>query len=195
MKKLQKKDLKLLLLIAAIFVVGTGIAFAALSATLTLTFGTITQNSLQWDIAFQGSSASPTVGGTSATGRSCGTATITSTSVTVAATTLSKPGDKCTYELTVANSGTVNAKLTSITPTAPTSTVCGTLSSGNMVCGNITYKLTSDSTGNTLLPTNTNLNSGATQTMYLVISYNADTLSDTEITQSGAKFSLVYDQL
>ena len=141
MKKLKSKELKFLLLVAAIFVIGTGIAFAALSASLTITFGTITQNSLTWDVAFQGSSATATPGGTSATGRSCGTATITSNSVTVAATTLSKPGDKCTYELTVANNGTVNAKLSTITPTAPTSTACGTLSTGNMVCGNITYKV------------------------------------------------------
>ncbi len=195
MKKLKSKELKFLLLVAAIFVVGTGIAFAALSATLTMTFGKITQNSLSWDIAFQGSSATPTVGGTSDTGRSCGTATITATSVTVADTTLSKPGDKCTYELTVKNNGTVNAKLSTITPTAPTSTACGTLSGGNMVCGNITYKLTTDSTGNTVLPADTTLNAGASQTMYLVISYNSNALPGSAITQSGAKFSLVYDQV
>ena len=195
MKKLRSKELKYLLLVAAIFVIGTGVAFAALSATLTITFGSITQNSLTWDVAFQGTSATATVGGTSATGRTCGTATITSNSVTVAATTLSKPGDKCTYQLTVANNGTVNAKLSTITPTAPSSTTCGTLSSGNMVCGNITYKLTSDSSGATLLPTNTTLNTGATQTMYLVISYNSESLATSQITQSGAKFSLVYEQL
>lgn len=195
MKKLRRKELKYLLLVAAIFVIGTGVAFAALSATLTITFGSITQNSLTWDVAFQGTSATATVGGTSATGRTCGTATITSNSVTVAATTLSKPGDKCTYQLTVANNGTVNAKLSTITPTAPSSTTCGTLSSGNMVCGNITYKLTSDSSGSTLLPTNTTINTGATQTMYLVISYNSESLATSQITQSGAKFSLVYEQL
>ncbi len=195
MKKIKRKELKYLLLVAAIFVVGTGIAFAALSATLTITFGKITQNPLTWDIAFQGSSASPTVAGTSDTGRSCGTATITATSVTVGDTTLSKPGDKCTYQLTVANGGTVNAKLSTITPTAPSSTSCNPISGGNMVCGNITYKLTSDSGGNTILPTDTSLNSGATQTMYLVISYNSESLPGSVITQTGAKFSLVYDQL
>ena len=190
----KKQNLKFVLLVAAVLVLGMGIAFAALSTTLTITFNNVTQNALTWNVAFQGSSATATADGTSATGRSCGTATITASSVTVADTTLSKPGDKCTYTLTVKNSGTVDANLATITPTAPTSTACSIATSGNLVCGNITYKLTSDSSGSTLLPTGTTLAAGASQTIYLIAMYNADTLQSTAVTQSGAKFSLNYTQ-
>ncbi len=194
MKKLSKQNLKFLFLVATIMVVGVGIAYAALSTTLNITFGSVTQSALEWNVGFQGNSATATAAGTSSTGRSCGAATITPSTVTVADTTLSKPGDKCTYTLTVANSGTVGAVLASITPTAPSGITCGTATTGNLVCGNITYKLTSDSTGNTVLPTGTNLAAGATQTIYLVISYNAETLQGTAVTHTGAKFTLVYNQ-
>ena len=181
----KNENLKLLALFAVIVLLGVGIAYAALSTTLTVTFGKVTQNALTWKVGFTG---------TSATGASCGAATITESAVTVADTTLSKPDDKCTWTLTVKNSGTVGAKLTTITPSAPSSTTCGTLSGGNMVCGNITYMLTSDANGTTVLPVNTTLAAGASQTVYLVAKYNAAGVQSTAITQSGAKFTLVYAQ-
>ncbi len=195
MKKIQKKQLKFLLLVAMIFVVGTGIAFAALSATLNITFGSITQNPISWSVEFLGTSATAEETTTSSTGFECGTATINSTSVTVASSKLSKPGDKCKYTLTISNSGSLNAKLTTITPTAPSGDTCGTISGGNMVCGNITYRLSDSSDGSTVLPTDTQLNSGQTKTVYLIISYNSESLQTSTITQSGAKFSLVYEQV
>lgn len=195
MKKIKNQDLKFLLLVVAILLVGVGIAYAVLSATLTITFGTVTQNALSWDVHFQGTEATATAAGTSDTGRSCGIATITPTAVTIANTTLSKPGDKCTYELTVENGGTVSAILSAITPTAPGSVTCGTASGGNLVCGNITYKLTSDAAGSTLLTTGGTLASGTTQKVYLVAMYNNETqVQATSITQSGAKFTLTYNQ-
>ena len=194
MKKLSKENLKFLFLVATVLVVGVGIAYAALSTTLNITFGSVTQSALSWNVGFQGNSATATAAGTSDTGRSCGVATITPSTVTVADTTLSKPGDKCTYTLTVANSGTVDAVLASITPTAPSSVTCSVATGGNLVCGNITYKLTSDVDGTTVLPTNTNLGAGALQTMYLVVSYNAETLQSAAVTHTGAKFTLTYNQ-
>ena len=192
--KIKSKNLKLLLLIVAILVVGVGIAYAALSTTLNITFGSVTQSAVSWNVAFQGSSATATAAGTSATGRVCGEATITPSAVTVAETSLSKPGDKCTYELTVANTGTIGAKLGTITPTAPTSTTCSQASGGNMVCGNITYTLTSDAAGSTVLTTGGTIAAGGTQTIYLVVSYNAAGVQSTAITQSGGKFTLTYNQ-
>ena len=194
MKKLKKEELKFVLLVAAILVVGVGIAYAALSTTLSITFGTVTQSALSWNVAFTGTSAPVTAAGTSDTGRSCGAATVTATSVTVADTSLSKPGDKCTYTLTVKNSGTVAAKLNAITPTAPSGISCGTAAGGNLVCGNITYKLTTDAAGSTLLTTGGALNPNNTQTIYLVAMYNANTLQSTAITHTGAKFTLSYVQ-
>lgn len=194
MKKRNSKNLKILLLAAAIFVAGVGIAYAALSTTLSITFGNVTQSAVSWNVGFTGSSATGTAAGTSATGRSCGNATITSSAVTLADTTLSKPGDKCTYTLTIKNSGSIAAKLNSITPTAPTGVTCGTASGGNLVCGNITYKLTSDSAGSTVLTTGNTLASNGTQTVYLVVMYNASGVQSSAITQTGAKFTLNFEQ-
>ena len=190
------KSLRIALIAVILGVVGITVAYAALSTSLNVTVSKVTQNALTWNVGFTGTSASASVAGTSSTGRTCGTASITASTVTVADTTLSKPDDSCTYTLTIKNSGTIPAKLTSITPTKPTGTnvTCGTASGATMVCGNITYKLTSDAAGTTALPTNTTLNSNATQTVYLVVKYTGTTLNSSEVTQSNAKFALKYDQ-
>jgi len=176
-----------------VLILGIIVAYAALSTTLNLKFTGVTQNALTWDVGFTGTSASGTAAGTSATGRTCGAATITATSVSVAATTLSKPGDKCTYALNIKNSGGLAAKLSAITPTKPGSTTCATASGGNMVCGNITYKLTTDSAGSTVLTSQT-LAAGAALPVYLVVSYTGTTLNSTAVTQSNATFSLAFAQ-
>ena len=105
MKKLD--NLKTILLAVIIGVVGVAVAYAALSSTLNVTVSKVTQNTLSWSVGFTGTSATATVGGTSSTGRNCGNATITANSVAVGNTTLSKPDDSCTYELTISNSGGV----------------------------------------------------------------------------------------
>ena len=194
MKKNNTETLKLFLLLGGILVLGVGVAYAALSTTLTVTFGKVTQNAITWNVGFQGSSATGSSSGTSTTGLSCGSATITASAVTVADTTLSKPGDKCTWTLTIKNSGTVAANLGSITPTAPSSVSC-TNSGASMVCGNITYKLTTNSGGSTLLTTSAgNLTAGSSLTVYLVAEYTGTTLNSSPVTQTGGKFTLVYNQ-
>ena len=192
----KKENLLPLIIVAGVLVVGIGIAYAALSTTLTITFGNVTQTALNWNVGFQGTTISGTPGGTSSTGRSCGTATVAqdTLSVTVADTTLSKPNDSCTYTLTVKNSGNIPAKLDNITPTAPSGITCGTISGGNMVCGNITYKLASNSDGSTILPTNTTLAASETQTVYLVVKYTGTTTNSSSVTHTGATFTLNYIQ-
>ena len=100
----MNKRMTLLTIVSSLVVVivGITIAYAALQANLSITTQTITQNAQTWLVKFTGS-ATPTAGGTSATGRSCGAATVGDTTVTVATTTLSKPEDSCTYKLTVSN--------------------------------------------------------------------------------------------
>ncbi len=191
MKERKKKQLIIIALLVVI--VGIGVAYAALSQTLTITASKITQSNLTWNVGFTGTSATATVGGTSSTGRSCGTATITSTSVTVADTTLSKPDDSCRYTLTIKNNGSIPAKLKTITPTAPSSITCGTLSNGNMVCGNITYKLASNTSG-TLLTTGGTLAAGASLNVYLFIQYTGTTTNSSAVTHTGAKFTILYEQ-
>lgn len=190
----NRNILKITLLVISVLILGIVVAYAALSATLNVSFNTITQNKLTWSIGFSGTAATPSQSGTSTTGLSCGNATVTSSTVTVAASTLSKPGDKCTYTLNIANTGDIAAKLTSITPTRPTSTTCGTASGGNMICGNITYKLATNSGGTSLLTTNSSISAKTTSTVYLIVEYNSASLATSAVTQSGAKFTLNYTQ-
>ena len=195
MEKSNGKKLLPLVYVMVVVLAGISVAYAALSTTLNVTTNKITQSALTWNVAFTGNTITATEGGTSNTERSCGTATVSGTSVTVADTKLSKPDDSCTYTLTVKNNGTIPAKLTNITPTAPSSITCGTTSGPTMVCGNITYRLLSSTSGSgTSLPTNTTLAASGTQTIYLEVKYTGTTVNSSAVTQSGGTFALVYSQ-
>jgi len=191
-----RRGLYTALAVAMVLVFGIVIAYAALSTSLNAVFSGVTQSALTWNVGFNGTSATPSSNGTSSTGRTCGTATISSSAVTVGSTSLSKPGDKCTYTLTIKNSGSVGATIGSVTPTKPTGTgvSCTTASGGKMVCGNITYTLATNSSGTTLLSSGSNLSSGSSLTVYLIVEYTGSSLSSSSKTQSGGKFSITYNQ-
>ena len=192
--KKNQKDLSTIVLLLIVVVVGMSIAYAALSATLTVKVNSLTQNSLSWNVAFQTGSVTGTPGGTSGAGRSCGTATVTTNSVTVADTELSKPDDSCTYALTIKNTGSIDAVLGTITAVSPTSTSC-TNSGASMVCGNITYKLATNSDGSTLLATNSTLaKTNGTLPVYLIIKYTGTAINTSNVVQSNGGFTLVYNQ-
>ena len=200
MRKNGIQNLRILLLAAVIMLVGIGIAYAALSSTLTVTMNKVTQSALTWNVAFVTGTVNGTTGGTGSTGRSCGDATVTANSVTVADTTLSKPDDSCTYALTIKNTGGIDATLASLVPTEPSSTSCtktnaSTSAGASMVCGNITYKITTNAAGSTPLKTGTTIaKTNGSQAVYLVVSYTGTTLNSTAVTQSGGKFTFTYNQ-
>ncbi len=190
----MRKEMYIIISCLMVAVLGLAIGYAALSTTLKTTVSKVTQNPLTWNVGFSGSSATGTAGGTSGTGRSCGNATITAGAVTIADTKLSKPGDSCKWALTIKNSGGINAKITGITPTKPSGITCNTASGGNMVCGNITYKLATTEAGTTVLSTGATVNAGASTTVYLIATYTGTTLNTAAVTQSGAAFAVVYSQ-
>ena len=192
---MRQKKLIVILMAAVASLFAVSVAFAAMSTTLNITFGKVTQNALTWNVAFTTGTVTATTAGTSGTGRSCGNATVAATAVTIADTTLSKPGDKCTWKLNVKNTGGIAAKVGTITPTKPTSTTCGTATAGKMVCGNITYLLTTDAAGSTQLTTsNFTVNANSNKDMYLVANYTGTGLNSSAVTQSAAKFSIKFDQ-
>ena len=192
--KKNQKDLSTIVLLLIVVVVGMSIAYAALSATLTVKVNSLTQNSLSWNVAFQTGSVTGTPGGSGSAGRSCGTATVTTNSVTVADTELSKPDDSCTYALTIKNTGSIDAVLGTITAVSPTSTSC-TNSGASMVCGNITYKLATNSDGSTLLTTNSTLaKTNGTLPVYLILKYTGTEVNNSTVVQSNGGFTLVYNQ-
>lgn len=191
----NNKSLYIIVGILIISLITLSIAFAALSTNLNINFGNVNQSVQTWNVAFTGSSVAGTASGSSATGRSCGTATVTATQVNVGDTQLSKPNDQCQWVLTVKNNGTIGAKLSTITANKGSNTCTIGGSTGkqtSMVCGNITYTLTSD--GTTALPTNTSLAANATQTVYVTAKYTGTGVNTTAVTQSGLSFVLGYTQ-
>ncbi len=193
-KKISRESLVAVVLMMTVVIVGITVAYAALSTTLTITSSKVTQSALSWSVGFKTGTVTAVSSGSSNEGRVCGTATVTSSSVTVSDTTLSKPEDTCTYALEVDNTGSIDATLGTITPVTPTNTSC-TNSGASMECGNITYKLTTDSSGNTLLTTGGTLNkTNGKHYFYLVVKYTGTSLSESEQAQNNGGFTLIYNQ-
>ena len=191
-QSIQKRQSIIIIAILCACLFGLAIAYAALSATLTITFGNITQNSLSWNVAFETGSFTGTKTGDASV--VCGDATISPTTASIASTTLTTLHDKCVYKLTIKNTGSIDAVLSSISAQTPTSVSCDTGTTSQMVCGNITYKLTSDAAGNSLLGTNNTLaaNTG-TLDVYLIAEYTGTTTGSSSIQNNGG-FTLNYSQ-
>jgi len=171
---------------------GLAVAYAALSTALNITFGAVKQNSLSWNVGFETGTITGTKTGSAAS--SCGEATATSTTVTIANSTLSTLHDKCVYKLKIKNTGTVDADLASISAKTPTSNTCDTAITSKMICGNITYTLTSDQAGSSLLGTgNTLVAETGTLDVYLTAEYTGTTTGSSN-EQSNGGFTLNYTQ-
>ena len=194
-KQIDTKKMSLLIVLLVLAVFAVSIAYSALSQSLSITTTSVTQSAMSWNVAFQTGTVVGIEGGSSSnTGRSCGDATVTSNSVTVTNTTLSKPDDSCTYTLVIKNTGTIDARLGTITPVNPSLISC-TTSGASMTCGNITYSLATNSSGSPLLATNSIIakNTG-TQTVYLIIKFTGSNPGEEDSTQSNGGFTLVYNQ-
>ena len=179
------------------FVVGLTVAYAALSTTLNIQFGNLTQSALTWDVGFNTGSIA---GVTTNANVTCGSATATKTTISGIKVKLTKSGDKCSYTFQIRNNGTLGASITSITPKKPSSTTCSTASGSTMVCGNITYKLRYDSATSSTQPAVGNVlaaKSGSTATtrnVVLTAEYSGTTSSTSDFSQSGFGFTIVYGQ-
>ena len=214
-EKSNNKGLYVVIGTLCVAIVALTIAYAALSSNLQINFGSVTQSVQSWNVSFVKTSADtavPSAGNntisatTQAGDATCGTATLSQNSVEIAATTISKPGDKCIYTLYVKNLGSINAILNSITP-SHSGVTCETAEGAVMQCGNIKYRLTSDAAGTNAmtetvggevqLKNDGTLNSGSVHTMYLVAEYDTGvtTLNNgSAITQSNIGFTLNYTQ-
>ena len=193
----NNKSLYIIVGILIISLITLSIAFAALSTNLNINFGNVNQSAQTWDVGFDtsGSPLAASSTGTSAAGRICGAATITKDSVSVADTQLSKPGDTCTWSLTIQNLGTIDAELNSVTPIIGENSC--TISGSSMECGNITYKLATDQAGTTLLSSQINstlAKTNGTKDVYLIATYSSNSIGGSSNTQSGIGFTILYNQ-
>ena len=190
----NKNSLLIILGVAVVSFGAVSIAFAALSQTLNITSGKVTQNALTWDVGFVEGTYTGTPDGTSNNGLSCGSITATRSTLTVANTTLSKPGDVCYYDIPISNTGDLDAYLQSISYTKPTSTTCTILDPkvnssyryGNLSCGNVIYYISSACAYINSVPHN------ESKELSLVIKYVGDSLNTATVTQKNAKISILY---
>ncbi len=202
-RKLTRKNPKgLYALLGAVLlsIAGVTIAYAALSSVLNITINKVTQNKLTWAVAFDTTAVTPTK---SRAGITCPAVTPTGTAVQIGNVEFGLPGDKCTYQLTVKNTGDIDATLSTITKIDPNSH-CGTMSSSAFKCGStgstdpyVTVKLATNSAGTTALATGgTLVKTSGTQTVYLVLELNpgATSLPSSASTYSGVGFQLTYGQ-
>ena len=171
---------------------GLSIAYAALSATVNITFGNVTQNNLSWNVGFETGTTTTIVN--SSPSATCGEATTTSNTVSIDNTILSTLHDKCVYKMKIKNTGSIDAILESITARVPSGVSCDTTTTSQMVCGNITYKLTSDQTGSSLLNVNNVIGASTGELdVYLSVEYTGTTVGQ-DSAQSSGGFTFNYIQ-
>lgn len=178
-----------------ISVIAIGIGFAAFTETLSIN-GNATVQTSSWKVKFTDLSTGITAGTASIT--TAPTINTNDTTISTYDVKLAKPGDSVTYTFKVANTGTYDAKLTSVTIPTPTCTGSGdnAETDATNVCKHVTYSLTYSDGGT--IAVNDALAKGTSKEMKLVLSYDthnvAADLPSGDVTISNLGISLVYSQ-
>lgn len=197
------------LIIALVLVItGIGVAFAAFSQNLTIS-GTATVQSSSWKVFFTNSSSGSDPGstGVSLTPTLSNTNGLTVTATNVSNTlktasftwsgTLKTPGDKIMYTLYIRNTGSYNAKLTSIN--TPSLTCTKSSSSDPTTCSHINYGVFTDTAGTTRVPQNTTtIAAGNYITVYVIAEFDKNTpvadLPNANVTVEPSTITMTYTQ-
>ncbi len=212
MKHYNKKRMYIILSVLIIITIIISIGYSVLSSTLNITYNSVKQTNLTWDVGFEIPTGGTVAGeaistNNNTTGISCGTATVTKTSITISDMKVSKPGDICVFAFNIVNAGDIKAKLMTFNFTAPklngtsTSVQCslyGDTTNEDLterICGVIRYRLCKDSSCATRFQANaSSINAGATQPAYLRVYYQSDSLTGTTTYQKGTKLELIWGQ-
>lgn len=205
MKKNRKNNLMITLSILVVLITGITIVYAALSASLQVTTSNVTQNVASWNVGFQEETITARAfnyGGSSATSVSCGNATATANSISVGDVKVTKPGDICQWHVTIKNTGSIAAKLTSIETKAPSGVTCNPSNEAKTNCGDIRYYLESPTGTNATVQNSNNLSVGDIIQPGGSISFNLEayipsdrtTVSSSQKSQSGFTYTFVWSQ-
>lgn len=192
------KTKNIVLAVLLVAVVTLSIAYAVLSATLTIN-AQATVKGANWDVEFQKKGdgavcvASSKSGAATTTASVTQDATITATKMDGLEAELKLPGDKvvCTWQ--VINKGGIDAKLA--TYNAPVLTYTGAEADKTIVSGNTTVTLTvggdTPAVGRTLPAT-----TGNTEDVVLTIQYkeNATALPANDVTVKASSTTFIYEQ-
>ena len=178
----QGRSVRTLAVIALLIaVIGMSVGFAALQQALTIT-GTTTVRGATWNVEFQNLST-PTLGsGLTGEAKVDTPAALSNGSTTMTyAVSLYQPGDQVVYNVDVRNTGTINAKVSSINLTGVSAALTA----------NVTYTLTYQD--GTEILVNDTLDVNQSRTLRLTVTYNNVTeVPDTDIPLSlGATITYI----
>ena len=192
MKDRQKMFQLFSVLALFLAVLGISIGFAAMSTTLQIQ-GTAKVVPATWDIKFTANEFDDNDTDASATG----TPEMTDTRFTGYEITLTKPGDKGTYLVTVTNNGTIDAKVGTVTLGSGALTMTGDAADVAKLTGHINYTVTwadgSEIATNDALPHTAGSN---TKQIKIEVEYDpeATELPENPVTISGRDLTVVFNQ-
>ena len=195
----KKKFIVTSLIVVAVLLLSVSIAYAALSSSLTITIPQVKQEVMTWDIGFNPGTVTCSIVTDNSGLTSCGSATVTTTTVSGIETIVSEPGDKCACTLSILNKGTIGGKISTINITKPQNTTC-TISGSTMTCDNIIYKLHYDNAasstlvavGDTIAPKSGS--TPTTKTVVLTIEHSSTAGPQQDVTQTGFAYNITYSQ-
>ena len=205
MKSDRNKNIILIVLIVVL--VSMTIAYAALQTQLKIGNNdtTATVHGGTWDVHFLANSVSTS---TSGTGYSLTTPSVSGSSISNVRVRFSDTDDSVTYTFVLQNAGSINAKLSAISPSTLTPSCTGLDSTSNsIVCNNLSYTLsyygsptkisdgsigTSTLSGN--LAVNQVLKAGEQISVQLTVSYTGQDLPTDDVMISGLDRTLTFTQ-
>ena len=190
----NKKFLYVMVIAALVLsVVGVSIGFASMSTELTIN-GTTTVVPATWKIKFQNLSK---VSGDDSLITTAPQIT-SDTHIGNYAVTLSKPGDQVVYKFQVANTGSLDAELSSYTLATPTITGTGDAAEADatIVRNNLVYTLTYNDASHTAIQVGDELAKTDSKEFILTVGYSATAteLPAAEVSITGMDVTFVYGQ-
>lgn len=194
MKDNNGREIKVLIVAALIIsIVAIGIGFAAFTQTLNINGSAAVQTS-SWKVKFSELSTVEKTG----TANEVTAPTLSDTTIETYDVTFKTPGDSVKYKFKVANTGSYNAKLTTVTIPTPTCTGTGATATEDAakVCDKLTYTLTY--ADGSALAENDALDASQTEDLVLTLTYNsfedASLLPTADVKISNLGITLVYSQ-
>lgn len=192
----KERTNKILAIVAiCVAVAGLTVGFAAFSSTLTIN-GTGTVKASNWQVRFENLSAVTKTG--TASEVTAPTINTNDTNIGDYDVTFTTPGDSISYTFDVANNGTFDAEVTTVTIPTPTCTGTGANAETDAtnVCNNLTYTLTyADGTAINVADA---LTASQKKTLKLTLTYGtsitADKLPSDDVAISNLGITVLYSQ-
>lgn len=183
----------IVLAVLTVGLVGMTIAYATLTQRLDIN-STAKVKGSTWKVLFQNGSQVSTTGAAVVKTNP----TLSETLITGLDAEFTKPGDSITYTFDVANTGTIDAILSTYkinTVSDGVSCTSTDQSNGTLVCGNLTYTLTYTADGKAVAQNDT-LQAGESKNITLTIAFNesATAVPTDDVTISGLDALFIYEQ-